>query len=210
MGKKVLAHAIKMNDEGHFYPLWGTCLGFQRLTAFTADMGDKAIDAIKALHISLPLTFTADPPSTRMYEGLGMSAWEFQNNSFTYNAHNYGVHPETFEKDAGLKNFWDVTSISFTPDAAKTPFVASIEAKKYPFFATQYHPEKPSQLWVDGYNIDHSWESIQLQAHFSSLFVQMARANTNSFGNFAQTQKFEISQYSVLQTPDMADIYVFN
>jgi len=68
-----------------------------------------------------------------------------------------------------------------------------MEAKNYPFFGTQFHPEKPSQLWVDGMNINHSWESIQLQAHFSSLFVEMARANPDTFGNFSETQKYEIS-----------------
>jgi len=86
-----------------------------------------------------------------------------------------------------------VTSTSHSTDAAGTLFAASMEAKNYPFFGTQFHPEKPSQLWVDGMNINHSWESIQLQAHFSSLFVEMARANPDTFGNFSETQKYEIS-----------------
>jgi len=58
----------------------------------------------------------------------------------------------------GLANFWDVTSLSYTLNG--TAFVASIEAKDYPIFGTQFHPEKPSQLWIDEYNIDHSWENI--------------------------------------------------
>jgi len=62
------------------------------------------------------------------------------------------------ESDKKLKEFWDVTSISLMPNG--TEFTASIESKNYPIFGTQFHPEKPSQLWVDGYNINHSWESI--------------------------------------------------
>ena len=78
----------------------------------------------------------------------------------TYNSHTYGVHPDLFESDAGLKEMWDLTSESFTAEGVA--FGATIEGKKYTFYGTQFHPEKPSQLWLDGYNIDHSWESIQL------------------------------------------------
>ena len=60
----------------------------------------------------------------------------------TYNSHRYGIAPETFESDNGLAKFWDVTSESFMPNG--TAFVASIEAKNYPVFGTQFHPEKPS------------------------------------------------------------------
>jgi len=36
VGKLIVEHAKKMNDEGQFFPLWGTCLGFERLAIFTA------------------------------------------------------------------------------------------------------------------------------------------------------------------------------
>ena len=83
-----------------------------------------------------------------MYEGLGDKAMEFSTHNFTYNSHSYAVYPATFETDKGLSNFWDVTALSSTTDGTK--FVASIEAKNYPVFATQFHPEKTSELWVDG------------------------------------------------------------
>ena len=144
----------------------------------------------------LPLEFVVDPKNTRMYSDLGPQAYEFTTHNFTYNSHTYGFHPETFESDPGLKEFWTVTSHSIAPDG--TPFVASIEAKNYPIYGTQYHPEKPSELWVDGDNINHTWESIQLNDHFSKLLVEMSRANPNTFGNFTQTQVYEISNYPVL------------
>jgi gamma-glutamyl hydrolase len=93
-----------------------------------------------------------------MYEGLGEKAQEFSTNNFTYNSHRFGIAPETFKTDSALKNFWDVTAHSLMPNG--TAFVASIESKQYPFFGTQFHPEKPGQLWIDGMNINHEWESI--------------------------------------------------
>jgi gamma-glutamyl hydrolase len=29
--KRIWKYAKKLNDEGTFYPLWGTCLGFQNM-----------------------------------------------------------------------------------------------------------------------------------------------------------------------------------
>lgn len=83
------------------------------------------------------------------------------------------MSPDTFKNDNGLSSFWDVTSESYMPDGR--PFVASIESKKYPISATQFHPEKPSELWTDNKGIDHSWLSIELQEVFSKEFVSMAR-----------------------------------
>ena len=121
-----------------------------------------------------------------MYKWLGPAALEFSRNNFTYNSHNWGISPNTFKSDKGLAKFWDVTAESFMPNG--TAFTASIEAKDYPIFGTQFHPEKPSELWTDGYNINHSWESIQLQEHFARYFVAMARANKNTYGNFDKVQ----------------------
>jgi gamma-glutamyl hydrolase len=61
----------------------------------------------------------------------------------TYNSHQWGVDPSVFETDAGLKEIFEVTSVSYLPDNGK-PFVASVESHKYPFFGTQFHPEKTS------------------------------------------------------------------
>ncbi len=52
----------------------------------------------------------------------------------TFNAHSFAISPEYFESDQSLREFWDVTSLSYMPNG--TAFVASIEAKEYPIFAT--------------------------------------------------------------------------
>ena len=107
-----------------------------------------------------------------------------------------------------MKNFWQVTSFSRLPDGTK--FVASIESLKYPFYATQFHPEKPSQIWTDGTNIDHTWTSIGLQELFAKEFVAAARQNPNSFGNFTEYMSYDIVNYPLIQTyEEMAEVYVF-
>jgi anthranilate/para-aminobenzoate synthase component II len=76
-----------------------------------------------------------------MFCSFGDDALEFENNRYTLNSHTWSIEPRTFQDDERLKEFWDVTSTSISPVDNKE-FVASIEAKKYPFMATQFHPEK--------------------------------------------------------------------
>lgn len=57
------------------------------------------------------------------------------NHNLTYNSHSFAISPERFLEDKGLRDFWHVTSVSEIPNNG-TRFVASIEAKKYPFLAT--------------------------------------------------------------------------
>ena len=51
-----------------------------------------------------------------------------------YNSHHYGVNPEKFKSDKGLNSMYEVTAVSLLEDGS--PFVASIEGKKYPFYGT--------------------------------------------------------------------------
>ena len=182
-----------MNDAGDFFPGWGTCLGYENLVAYSATKGNQTFGIFDLHNESLIIKFTKDPMQTRMWRPFGTTAHEFEVKNMTYNSHRYGISPETFKSDAGLASFWDVTSESYMPNG--TAFVASIEAKEYPFFGTQFHPEKPSQLWIDNPGIDHSWESIQLQEMFSREFVALARLNTHTFGNYTAYQKYDISNF---------------
>lgn len=54
-------------------------------------------------------------------------------------------------------------------------FVASVEAKDYPFYATQYRPEK--------YVLDNDIsESKLIMSSIAKNFVNKARENKNTFG----------------------------
>ena len=38
-GKFVLEEIIKRNQNGQFFPAWGTCLGYEFMSAYTAEAG---------------------------------------------------------------------------------------------------------------------------------------------------------------------------
>lgn len=62
-------HRLQANDVGDFFPIWGTCQGFQQLTVLTAKKNVLTLTDTSA--VALPLTFTpgtAAGPSRRAEE----------------------------------------------------------------------------------------------------------------------------------------------
>ena len=155
------------------------------------------------------LEFVKDTAHTLVFSDYSeQEITAFETKNMTANYHSFAISPELFEQDQGLRYFWDVTSISYMPDGRA--FVASIEAKDYPFFATQFHPEKPNSIFFDNVGLNHSWESIQTLQGFSKLMLRMSRNNLNSFGNYFETQPYLISNYDLINTrTKFDDVYVF-
>ena len=82
-----------MNDNGTFFPLWGTCMGYENMVGYAASAGFSVWGHYPYPNGSLPLEFTVDPRDTQMFGGLGDSAFFFADHDFTYNSHNYGIDP---------------------------------------------------------------------------------------------------------------------
>ncbi|XP_016103443.1 gamma-glutamyl hydrolase-like [Sinocyclocheilus grahami] len=49
--------ALKANEEGEYFPIWGTCLGFQLLTVLVA--GENLLSKTTAENVTYPLNFTS-------------------------------------------------------------------------------------------------------------------------------------------------------
>lgn len=71
-----------------------------------------------------------------MFAGLGEDAALFTEVPMLLNAHDFGVSPDRFETDEGLKSMFTLTSVSYEPEGDHRPFSASMESEKYPFFGT--------------------------------------------------------------------------
>lgn len=201
------------NDNGTYYPAWGTCLGFEDFVIYAADAGEGAIEEFVVENASLPLKFVKDPRKTKMFKWLKSKAFAFEDNAFTYNAHNLGVAPAKFETDQGLREMFEVIATSKMPGDNATEFVSAFEGRKYPFFATGFHPEMTSQTWRVGNGVNHSWQSIQLNRHFADYFVFLARHNKNSFpdnGSASVVNKLIAANYDTIVTIEWwAAVYAF-
>lgn len=184
-GRKVFQVAKEMNDNGTYLPVWGTCMGYEYIVSYISDDGWDVLNVYDYETGSMALEFTEAPGETKMFNWLGNKAYLFENYNLTYNAHHWGMNPDKFKTDKGLQELFKLTSISYMPDGR--PFVATIESEQYPFFGTQFHPEKATRVFREDLYIDHSWTSIELNTHFAEFFVYQTRKNTNSWGNYSET-----------------------
>lgn len=53
-GKQIFNYVKELNDNGIFYPIWGTCLGFEDLALFASSDPDNMLSEI-ASHYENPL-----------------------------------------------------------------------------------------------------------------------------------------------------------
>jgi gamma-glutamyl hydrolase len=122
----------------------------------------------------------------------------------------YGVNPDSFTTDKALSEFYRLTSVSYEPSTGK-PFGTSIEAYNYPFYGTQFHPEKVLDLFTDNSGINHSWESIHYNRFFADQFMTFARQNTNTWGDYSEVQKAIIANCRLVVTDTWGgEVYAFS
>ena len=101
----------------------------------------------------------------------------FSEEAMTFNHHSYGVSLDEFSADAGLGKMFTPTSTSTDPVSGDT-FVATMESPDYPFFGTQFHPEKVLTMYNTD-TLDHSWASVHYNRYFADRFLELARENKN-------------------------------
>jgi gamma-glutamyl hydrolase len=60
-------------------------------------------------------------------------------------------------------------------DAEGLEFVSCVEGKRYPFYASQFHPERAGWEWNEEEQIDHSPEAIVAMHHIAAFLVKESR-----------------------------------
>ena len=91
----------------------------------------------------------------------------------TVNFHSYCLTPENFAKSEALRNFWYV--LSTNKDWDDLEFISLMEAKNYPMWGSQYHPEKNAYEWTRKYpDIPHFKDAIHVSAHQAEFFVEVS------------------------------------
>ena len=157
---------------------------------------------------SLLLDFLVDPKDTKMFSDLDDPDYYTQE-GMTFNHHSYGLSLDVFSEDKGLGSIFTPTSTSTDPVSGDT-FVATMESPDYPFFGTQFHPEKVLTMY-NADSIDHSWKSVQYNRYFADKFVELARQNTNTCGDsFDDCQSLIIENYDLVVTNTYyGNVYAF-
>ncbi|KAL0482619.1 gamma-glutamyl hydrolase [Acrasis kona] len=178
--------ALEANAKGDYFPIWGTCQGFQLFHVFAAELLDENImmEHFDSWDISYPLVFdVANTKRSRMFgPDSGVTdaiLHDFATRPLTMNFHHLGVSRETYKKYPAADAFFRI--LSTNKDRQGKEFISIVEAKNYPIYGVQFHPEWPLFEWDSSSDVNHSQESIRANSYFSSFFVNECRKNNHKF-----------------------------
>lgn len=122
----------------------------------------------------------------------------FTTENSTQNLHHNGVLPTTFQTNANLRNMFHLLSVN--EDLKGKPFGSTMEARKYPFYATQWHPERNQFEWGERQNILKTPGAIEGMQYLSNFFVSETKKNTHSFRSPEAETKSLIYNYKPTYT----------
>ncbi|CAK0906290.1 unnamed protein product [Prorocentrum cordatum] len=98
----------------------------------------------------------------------------------TSNLHHDGVLPATYATNERLSLLFRV--LSTNRDRKGKPFVSTVEARQYPIYGVQWHPERPIFSWdADEGGINHGAHAIESMQYFANFLVNEARKNDHRF-----------------------------
>lgn len=168
--------AVKANQAGDYFPVWGTCLGFEWLTDHFAEDRTAITDGFDSEGLALPLDFTAAAADSRIYSATNASMMKWLGSeAITYNAHHEGIEPSRFATFHGLD---DMMVVATGTDRKKKPFVAQVEHKTLPVYANQFHPEKIE--YDTGSSVPKTPHAVAAARELASFFVSEAKKSTHT------------------------------
>lgn len=172
--------ALKANDAGDVFPIWGTCMGMQQLSVLVA--GENLLSKTTAENVALPLNFTPEAYRSRMFQGFPPELMKATaEEAVTGNFHRYGLTVKTFDENEKLSGFFAVLSTNVADNGAH--FVSTIEAQKYPIYGVQWHPEVNRFMWDSKKNFPHSYHAVQLSTLLAQFFVNEGRRSLHGFAD---------------------------
>ncbi|XP_078254695.1 gamma-glutamyl hydrolase-like [Rhinoraja longicauda] len=194
--------ALQVKDKGIHFPVWGTCLGFEELTALTS--GKDLLTITNTSNLTLPLHFTDDAFHSRMFKHFPKDLLQsLQIKPLTGNYHNWSISQKNFTNNKKLSKFYRILSTNM--DSQQVEFVSTMEAFRYPIYAVQWHPERSPYEWKLTKEIPHSSEAIKVSWYLADFFVNEARKNFHQFSNREEEVKTLIYNYSPVYTGDISN-----
>ena len=170
--KFILEWAMKQNDAGNIFPIWSVCLGYETLAVITSGLTNNmtalspvrgeinVINTMKFINQNDKGYILGDLPEkllTKLSAGQGVMFYD----------HNWIVSMDTYNNNKNLNSFWKVITESTSPYNER--FVALWQARKYPFYGVQFHPEKNSFEWK--IFADRSYDAIEIEQIMSNKFI---------------------------------------
>lgn len=135
MGALFLTMAIESNKAGHYFPVWGTCMGLQQIVSQIEDVSIHSLNSVESTNHRSPLTIVYPQSRLLQSRSKSQSLHPWFNNTF-------GIHTHQIQ-DSILR------VVATVCDKKGNEFVAIVEGKTFPIYGVQFHQEKDSKFkWM--------------------------------------------------------------
>lgn len=208
----VLNQAQKQNQQGINFPIWGTCMGFEQQLNWASNytirptkVNDYRTD--RTIHWNeqtLPLS-----PFSQFLDDEDLS--NLEKFRLSYFNHVYSITKDTYQKNKQLQKVIYVIGDTYNKDGIN--FQSVVYGKQYPFFGTQFHPEKIQFERVKAtVGMNTSNNAITAAKKFAVMQVHQARKNQNKFHRRSHLRKLEIENYDLIDAESVSyeSIYFFS
>lgn len=209
VAKKFYNLAIQSFDDGDYFPVWGTCLGFEELSYLIS--GEYLLTHTDTVGITMPLNFTGSPVKSRMFQNFPTELLQsLAVDPLTANFHKWSLSVMNFTKNEKLKEFFNVIT---TNTDGKIEFISTMEGFKYPVYGVQWHPEKAPYEWGRFEGISHAPNAVKAAFYLAEFFVSEARKNNHHFESDVEEDEALIYQYRPVYTGNISSFqqsYIFS
>jgi len=187
--KRIIAYAVDSANRGTPLPVFGICMGFQMLLAFTKEsLTEKVLeDGFDSGDRRGTLEWTPTAADSRIF-GNGsdqplasaIRARMSQSPPIVYHNHKYGVTWRSFQAFPALPKLWDVLSMS--EDRNGRQYISTVESKRGPgmplLIGFAWHPEKPPFEWSE--DVPHGADALAVNRLVGERMVRLAAASSSS------------------------------
>lgn len=178
--RRILKLAMQAHSKGKYFPIWGTCLGHEFLAAYVANATGDVLSNTDSINITLTMKFAKGYEKSRLFRSIPPFLKSYLSKvPATANFHHFSVTSETYKNNKKLTDFFQVLSTSV--DRKGVEFISTMEAKNYPIFSTQWHPERNAFEWYWKYRDNHEQGGILVTQYMANFFVSQTRLNHNKF-----------------------------
>ncbi|KAK6634292.1 hypothetical protein RUM44_004903 [Polyplax serrata] len=191
-GMYIMEIANEFNMNGDFFPVWGTCLGFE-LIGYVANNNHEIREDCSSHNEAIPLRFKPDFACSKLFRNMPESLIQvLARENSTMNFHQYCITERGMEKN-GLLRSW--TIMSTNTDENGLEYVSTMEHKTMPYWGVQFHPEKPAYEWNPKHNTPHTFNTIRANQYFADFFVEQTRKNCHKFPSYEQERLYLIYNF---------------